>query len=81
MALIAERGYEAATLRDVADRAGVSPALLYRYFRNKRAVVLALYDELSEQFAREADGMPRGRWPARFIHALEPACACSARIA
>jgi len=45
--LIGERGYDAATLRDVAARAGVSPALLYRYFPNKRSVVLALYDELS----------------------------------
>ena len=30
IALIGERGYEGATLRDVAARAGVSPALLYR---------------------------------------------------
>ena len=71
LALIAERGYDAATLRDVAERAGVSPALLYRYFRNKRAVVLALYDELSDQFAREGANMPRGRWRERFVHALE----------
>ena len=62
IALIGERGYEAATLRDVAARAGVSPALLYRYFPNKRAVVLALYDELSERFAQEAMAMPRGKW-------------------
>ena len=69
--LIAERGYEAATLRDVAAKAGVSPALLYRYFPNKRSVVLALYDELSERFAQRADEMPTGRWRERFIFALE----------
>ena len=46
MRLIAERGYDATTLRDVAERAGVSAGLLYRYFPSKRAVVLALYDEL-----------------------------------
>ena len=51
IALIGERGYEGATLRDVAARAGVSPALLYRYFPSKRSVVLALYDELSDRFA------------------------------
>ena len=43
--LIAKRGYEAATLRDIAAEAGVSPALLYRYFPGKHAVVLALYEE------------------------------------
>ena len=40
--LIRERGYEATTLREVADRAGVSVGLLYRYFPSKRAIVLAL---------------------------------------
>lgn len=71
IALISERGYDGATLRDVAVRAGVSPALLYRYFPNKRSVVLALYDQLSETFAQQAAEMPRGRWRERFIFALE----------
>jgi AcrR family transcriptional regulator len=69
--LISERGYQAATLRDVANRAGVSPALLYRYFPNKRSVVLALYHELSETFAQKAAEMPRGKWRERFVFALE----------
>jgi AcrR family transcriptional regulator len=68
--LIAERGYEAATLREVALRAGVSPGLLYRYFPSKRSVVLALYDELSGQFADQADEVPRGTWRERFLHVL-----------
>ena len=67
--LIDERGYEGATLRDVAERSGVSPTLLYRYFPNKRAVVLALYDELSEAFAANT-ALPAGRWRDRFIRAL-----------
>ena len=70
VALIAERGYGGATLREVATRAGVSAGLLYRYFPSKRAVVLALYDELSEAFARRAGEMPRGRWRDRFIFVL-----------
>src|SRR3954451_22179431 len=49
--MIASRGYEATTLRDIAKRAGVSPGLLYRYFPSKRAVVLALYDDLSTEYA------------------------------
>lgn len=70
IALIGERGYDAATLREVASRARVSPALLYRYFPNKRAVVLALYDELSDTFARRAGDLPPGRWRDRFVHLL-----------
>ena len=69
--LIGERGYEAATLRDVAARAGVSVGLLYRYFPSKRSIVLALYDELSDTYAREAADLPRGKWRDRFISALE----------
>lgn len=68
--LIELRGYEQATLRDVAARAGVSPGLLYRYFPSKRAVVLALYDDLSESFAQKAATLPAGRWRSRFVHAL-----------
>jgi AcrR family transcriptional regulator len=69
--LIAERGYEETTLRDVAARAGVSAGLLYRYFPSKRSIVLALYDELSERYAREASGLPPGKWRDRFSVALE----------
>ena len=71
--LIGEQGFEATTLRDVAQRAGVSAGLLYRYFPSKRSLVLALYDELSEAFARDAADMPNGRWRDRFLYALETA--------
>lgn len=69
--LIATRGYEQTTMREVAKAAGVSVGLLYRYFPNKRAVVLALYDELSlEQQALVMD-LPRGTWRDRFLVALD----------
>lgn len=71
--LIAERGYDMTTLREVADRAGVSVGLLYRYFPSKRAVVLALYDHLSADFARRAAGQPAGTWQDRFVGALDTA--------
>ena len=72
--LIAAHGYEAATMRDVARRAGVSPGLLYRYFPSKRAVVVALYDELSAQFERDVK-LPQGRWRTRFIVAVNASLA------
>jgi AcrR family transcriptional regulator len=68
--LIAARGWQETTLRDVAGAAGVSVGLLYRYFPSKRAVVLALYDELSASYAARAAEVPRGRWRDRFLYAL-----------
>jgi AcrR family transcriptional regulator len=70
LGLIAKRGYEATTLRDIAKEAEVSVGLLYRYFPSKQAIVLALYDELSADYAREAADLPPGRWRDRFLFAL-----------
>jgi AcrR family transcriptional regulator len=70
MQLIASRGYDATTLRDIAAAASVSVGLLYRYFPSKQAVVIALYDELSLDYARQAAAMPPGRWRDRFTFAL-----------
>ena len=69
--LIGTRGYEATTLRDIAKKAGVSLGLLYRYFPSKHAVIVALYDDLSAEFVRDAAGMPAGRWRDRFLFALK----------
>jgi AcrR family transcriptional regulator len=71
MSLIAKRGYEATTLRDIAKEAEVSVGLLYRYFPSKQAIVLALYDELSTEYARQAADMQPGKWRDRFIFALK----------
>src|SRR6476660_5459210 len=68
--MLSERGYEATTLREIAKRAHVSVGLLYRYFPSKRAVIIALYDELSADYARQAAAMPAGRWRDRFVFAL-----------
>jgi AcrR family transcriptional regulator len=71
IALMAKRGYETTTLRDVAEAAGVSVGLLYRYFPSKRAVIIALYDELSAEYARQAVDMRAGKWRDRFMFALQ----------
>lgn len=68
--MIAARGYEATTLRDIAKQAGVSVGLLYRYFPSKQAVVLALYDELSSDYARQTADLAPGKWRDRFLIAL-----------
>jgi AcrR family transcriptional regulator len=68
--MISTRGYEATTLRDIANEAGVSVGLLYRYFPSKQAVVMALYEKLSMEYARRAAEMQPGSWRDRFVFAL-----------
>ncbi|SRR5258706_634476 len=67
--LFARQGYEETTMRDIAEEAGVSAGLLYKYFASKRAVVLALYDLLSAEYAERARQMPAGRWSERSLFA------------
>ena len=69
--MISERGYEATTLREIAKDAHVSVGLLYRYFPSKQAVIIALYEELSRDFSRQAAAMKPGKWRDRFLFALE----------
>jgi len=69
--LIAEHGYASTTLRNVADDARVSVGLLYKYFPNKRAVVIELYDRLSADFASRVAEPRSGKWRERFIFALK----------
>ena len=68
--LIGRKGYESTTLRDIAEAAGVSVGLLYKYFPSKRAVVRAFYDELSAEYAARASTMKAGKWRDRFGFAL-----------
>ncbi|MCB9690740.1 MAG: TetR/AcrR family transcriptional regulator [Alphaproteobacteria bacterium] len=64
-----EDGYEATTLRGIAREAGVSPALLYKYFPSKQAVVMALYDDLSARFA-DGLALPEAGWTVRVVTTL-----------
>jgi len=67
---MARHGYEMTTLRDVAKDAGVSVGLLYRYFPSKRAVIFALYDELSADYVTTTAAMRPGTWRDRALFAL-----------
>src|SRR5919199_4858802 len=43
--LLLERGYEAFSLRQVAERIGYSATTIYRYFENKDDLVFGIVDE------------------------------------
>lgn len=46
--LFAERGYERTRIEDLAEAAGASPGLVYRYFTSKRQLLLYLMNEYLE---------------------------------
>ena len=72
--LFLEQGYDATTIRRIADRVGISAPALYLYFKDKEAMMLALCDQTfgapdrGDRRDRE-DGAPT-RWSG---------CAASAR--
>ena len=77
---IAEQGYDAATLREIAKRAHVSPGLLYKYFPNKRAIVLELSDQLSEQYAHTMQELQLHQTRKKWSQALESALLMSFEV-
>jgi AcrR family transcriptional regulator len=48
-AVIADVGYEAATMTEMAERAGASIGALYQYFPNKEAIVRALREQYGDE--------------------------------
>ncbi|MDA3646536.1 TetR family transcriptional regulator [Saccharopolyspora indica] len=59
--LFAERGFNATTVRDVAARAEVNQALLFRYFGSKQELFAAVLGHKSAQLldAQPPEGLPR----------------------
>jgi AcrR family transcriptional regulator len=52
-AVFAERGYDAATTREVAERAGCSEGLIHRYFGGKRGLLLAVMESKASAVTTE----------------------------
>lgn len=55
--LIAERGLDAATIRQVAATAGYSTTVVTHYFASKRAMLLAAYRHAAESTQRRFDAL------------------------
>lgn len=50
-AVFAERGFDAATTREIAERAGCAEGLIHRYFAGKRGLLLAILDQKAPETA------------------------------
>ncbi|MBV8795040.1 MAG: TetR/AcrR family transcriptional regulator [Hyphomicrobiales bacterium] len=66
-AIFAEKGYDGATMTEIAERAGAAIGSLYQFFPSKEALAEALFDRFAE------------RWAASFARVEELAPGRSAR--
>lgn len=71
LTLFAERGYDATTMRLVAETAGTSLGLAYRYFKRKDEIVLELYRQTTADFEARIDTLAPGTVSERLHAALE----------
>ena len=55
-----ERGFERATMREIASEADVAVGLAYYYFESKDAIVMAFYAQSQERMAADIDHMLDG---------------------
>src|SRR5215472_18213541 len=51
--LIAEKGFDAVTVGDIAERAMVNRATFYRHYPDKYALVTSIFEEAVNQMLRE----------------------------
>ncbi len=66
-----EQGFHAAAMASIAEAAGISTGLIYRYFESKDAIVLAIIErELEERRARIAELHSSADLVARLLEAF-----------
>src|ERR1700744_6323015 len=75
--VFAEVGYEAATMTEIAERAGASIGAVYQYFPNKEAVVQALRNQYGNEMrehwtnlAESTEGTSAKHIPHRFVDVM-----------
>jgi AcrR family transcriptional regulator len=71
-ALFGERGYDAVSLEDVADRLDVTKGSLYYYFASKDELVTAAIETLGNEWTARLEGLPAGQsgTPTERLRAL-----------
>jgi AcrR family transcriptional regulator len=77
MKLFDERGYEATTVADIAEAAGLTKRTFFRYFTDKREVLFLGSDELQDLWVRAVAGAPA---QAGAIEAVEAALDAVAQL-
>lgn len=70
-AVFSERGYDGASMAEIAARAGIVEATIYKHFTGKRAllfeVIRAVYEPLIARLEAEVDGIAGARNQLRYL--------------
>jgi len=69
LALFEEKGFEATTVAEIAERAGLTKRTFFRYFSDKREVLFAGTDEFERTFVEGVNGAPASSSPLEAIGA------------
>jgi AcrR family transcriptional regulator len=67
MDLFEERGFEATTVEDIAERAGLTKRTFFRYFGDKREVLFSGSEPLKAKFVEAIAGAPADAAPLEAI--------------
>ncbi|XVV17306.1 TetR/AcrR family transcriptional regulator [Actinoplanes sp. CA-131856] len=73
--LFVERGYEGTTAAEIATRAGLAKSTFFRHFTDKREVLFAGGELLSEAFVTAIESSPAGTPPLKLVQAALEAAA------
>ncbi|MFF0009870.1 TetR/AcrR family transcriptional regulator, partial [Streptomyces tibetensis] len=69
--MFAARPYEDVLMDDVAQQAGVSRALLYRYFPSKHALFAAVYQQAADRLLAETKLDPADSLVAQLVQGMD----------
>lgn len=69
--LFRRQGFHETTIRDIVGEANCSLGSFYRYFRAKEEIILALYEELSNQLEAALPSLDQGTIARRFRQLME----------
>lgn len=58
--VLAQKGYEATSIKEIAREAGVAPGLIHYHFANKEELLLAVLQEASSQYTQQMRQVPPG---------------------
>jgi AcrR family transcriptional regulator len=67
--LFTEQGYDATTVTQIAERAGVTKSTFFRHFPDKREILVAGQETLSQLLADGIAGAPEGSSPLEAVSA------------
>ena len=79
LALFGTRGYDATSMKAIAEAAGMSPGLIYHYFDGKERLLHAIFEESMADVGATFAAADRAPTPERRIEALLRACAHTLR--